>query len=446
MRMKTILALVGIIAVAFAGWYLSHGSQKGSSFVFIFPREAKAAQIESDLKLLKKRNYAFFTVDELSASLKNKAIPSKTAVIVIEQPPTRRLRAFLKSKNIPVVFFIGVNEATSTEKAPGQTFGLRLSFPDPKPKPVASGYISINFDDGWESVYENALPTLAKESMPATAFIIPQSIVDENANYMNPSQLRSLQSSGWELGSHSYEHEHFGMLSTAAANRSLATSKSYLQGLGLYIYGFAFPYGEYKPETLLLANEYYGYVRLSDDNFDIAGRKVIDSFVIRNSFSLNWLKAKIAEAKSKHLGLVLLFHEVSNDGRPYSVAISRFKEATRIIKDSGLPVYSNVALLGKPLFLRQEYGDHLESEVEYVKRMRFSLRSQRSLLERAGIRTRALLYPQGVVTGGLIKAAQLEGVEVAFGGTVGHLTNNLSPYEVRTVTVSEGILRRALAY
>lgn len=321
-----------MLFISAVSWYFYQGYRKETSFILRFPRDAKTAEIEKDLILLKKKSYRFLSLAQLQKDLKKGFFPSKAVAIIIEQAPTARLQAFLKSRKIPAAFFISADQAAMAKKYKKLTFGLKLTFPKPKQHFIQSGYVSINFDDGWASVYQNGLPILRKASLPASAYIIPKTMVDGNDHYMTADQIRGLQSSGWEIGSHSFGHEHFEKLGQKATDRSLAVSKSYLQGLGLHIYGFAFPYDKFKADSLIIAKNYYGYYRLGTDNFNYSSTELIDSFAWKNGFSLNWIKSKLDEAKKKKLGVVFVFHEVSDNGRPYAIKISLFKKVVEAIK------------------------------------------------------------------------------------------------------------------
>ncbi len=53
---------------------------------------------------------------------------------------------------------------------------------------VRQGYVSITFDDGYSSTYENAFPILSKYEFPATIFVVTGYIGVEK-NFMNWEQL-----------------------------------------------------------------------------------------------------------------------------------------------------------------------------------------------------------------------------------------------------------------
>lgn len=55
-------------------------------------------------------------------------------------------------------------------------------------------YISITFDDGWDSIYENAFPILQRYNYPATLFVITGKI-GKYDNYINWDQET------WKMGS-----------------------------------------------------------------------------------------------------------------------------------------------------------------------------------------------------------------------------------------------------
>ena len=70
--------------------------------------------------------------------------------------------------------------------------------------------VAITFDDGFASDYVVAAPELASRGMKATSFINPIQVDQEGR--VSVDQLRELQTSGWEIGSHGMQHEDLTLL------------------------------------------------------------------------------------------------------------------------------------------------------------------------------------------------------------------------------------------
>ena len=67
------------------------------------------------------------------------------------------------------------------------------------PKPIL-----LTFDDGSETIYENALPMMQRYNFTGVSYIVYNYV--GTRNYMNADQIRALYAAGWEVGSHSLSH------------------------------------------------------------------------------------------------------------------------------------------------------------------------------------------------------------------------------------------------
>jgi len=129
-------------------------------------------------------------------------------------------------------------------------------------------YVAVTFDDGFESVVENALPELVKRGIPATLFI-PSGHLGQrpgwitnlnntnfNESVMSPGRLQSIQSDLLKIGSHSVTHRSLTQLQEQETMKELVDSKMKLETL-LHdkITSFSFPYGAYNTTVLKLAKK-----------------------------------------------------------------------------------------------------------------------------------------------------------------------------------------------
>ena len=120
------------------------------------------------------------------------------------------------------------------------------------PKPIV-----LTFDDGSETVYENALPILQRYHFTGIAYIVYNYIGIKN--YMSADQIRAVDAAGWEIGSHSLSHADL----TARPERQkdeIVESRRQLEALlGIPILSFAYPFGAYDSASLHYVHQ-AGYV------------------------------------------------------------------------------------------------------------------------------------------------------------------------------------------
>jgi peptidoglycan/xylan/chitin deacetylase (PgdA/CDA1 family) len=114
----------------------------------------------------------------------------------------------------------------------------------------------ITFDDGYESVFRNALPTLTENRFKAIQFLVvnhigrwnewdaPRGEVPEKL--MDDVQIREWLAAGQGIGSHTLTHPSLTALSESAAREELRVSKSKLEDrFGVRVEHFSYPYGDW---------------------------------------------------------------------------------------------------------------------------------------------------------------------------------------------------------
>jgi peptidoglycan/xylan/chitin deacetylase (PgdA/CDA1 family) len=124
---------------------------------------------------------------------------------------------------------IGVSEAASRMAATG---GIRAR--------VAA----ITFDDGFRSVFDHAFPVLMRHRLPATVFLVAQTLTPEGRpvdwvddppvgglSTLALDQIREMQEAGVGFGSHSYAHHDLTTLSQEECERDLRASRELLEDL-----------------------------------------------------------------------------------------------------------------------------------------------------------------------------------------------------------------------
>ena len=108
---------------------------------------------------------------------------------------------------------------------------------DLPPKPVV-----ITFDDGHQSVYDNAFPIMQDFGFPGVFYIVANRI-NGAQDFVDVDELRTMIDAGWEIGSHSYTHPDLTK-NRANAAYEVGQSKVDLQNaLGVEVTSFAYPYG-----------------------------------------------------------------------------------------------------------------------------------------------------------------------------------------------------------
>ncbi len=114
--------------------------------------------------------------------------------------------------------------------------------------------VIITFDDGFESVYNNAFPMLKKFGWNAVVFVLADKNITTDvwdkkcgfpaSNLLRQEQIIEMNNSGFEIGSHSMSHADLTSISLRAAGYEISYSKEVLENLiNTEIVSFCYPFG-----------------------------------------------------------------------------------------------------------------------------------------------------------------------------------------------------------
>ena len=104
------------------------------------------------------------------------------------------------------------------------------------------GAVSLTFDDGVITQFDNAFPLLQEHGLKGTFFIIVKHLFGDE-DYMDEIDIVDLAAGGQEIGSHTYEHHNLKKLEPWQLDAELSLSQSFLQELsGQDVATIAYPY------------------------------------------------------------------------------------------------------------------------------------------------------------------------------------------------------------
>lgn len=102
--------------------------------------------------------------------------------------------------------------------------------------------VVITFDDGHQSVYDNAFPIMQEFGFPGVFYIVANRI-NGSPDFVGVDQLAEMIAAGWEIGSHGYSHLDM-TLNHDLADKEIRQSKLDLEwALSTKVLTFAYPYG-----------------------------------------------------------------------------------------------------------------------------------------------------------------------------------------------------------
>jgi peptidoglycan/xylan/chitin deacetylase (PgdA/CDA1 family) len=120
------------------------------------------------------------------------------------------------------------------------------------PKPIL-----LTFDDGSETIYENALPIMHRYKFTGVSYIVYNYI--GVSHYMNADQIRALDAAGWEIGSHSLSHRDLTAYPSRQMDEIVESRRRLESLLGVPVLSFAYPFGAYDSDSLHYVHQ-AGYI------------------------------------------------------------------------------------------------------------------------------------------------------------------------------------------
>lgn len=118
-------------------------------------------------------------------------------------------------------------------------------------------WIAITFDDGYKSIYDNALPILKQKQWPFTVFVNPNS-VKTSSLYMNWEQIEELTKHNVTIANHTLNHENLVQdgLSIEEIKHNILNAEQIIKDkLDQNHKMLAYPYGEYNEQIKKLIKE-----------------------------------------------------------------------------------------------------------------------------------------------------------------------------------------------
>lgn len=214
-----------------------------------------------------------------------------------------------------------------------------------EPKLFEEPIITIAFDDGWYSIYQNA-QLLEKHSIRTTQYILPGNFNDPQ--YMSKDHVYQMVKAGHDIQSHTMSHPHLPVTTLPDVEKELRESKAILGNVtGREVTDFASPYGKMSPSVLEHVKKVYRSHRNTNgdltnldsgdinikDKFDIFN---INSYTVKNTDTAEDLQKLIEYTKQQKGWLVLTYHQVDNSGALFSVTPAALDAQLAQIKKSGI--------------------------------------------------------------------------------------------------------------
>lgn len=122
--------------------------------------------------------------------------------------------------------------------------------------PLPEKTVAITVDDAYASFAAEAWPRLKRHGFPATLFVSTDPVDQGLDRYLDWDAIRALAADGVTIGHHGAAHLHMVDAGPAESRADLERASARFRAeLGAVPMLFAFPYGEFDPETAALVRE-----------------------------------------------------------------------------------------------------------------------------------------------------------------------------------------------
>lgn len=203
------------------------------------------------------------------------------------------------------------------------------------------GMVTICYDHGDASVYENAFPLHQQYNHPGVNYVLPAHV--GRRGMVTVEQLREMEEAGWETGSHSKNHLHFKDLRDREIREQLEFPIEWLQEHALGYTSFAYPFW-FDTDPYPVVSEYHESAVTSFGkvvNMPPANRYKLERFMFDDGLKDNLIKDLLDEAVVKGGWLILYTHAVAEDNQPtvnHGINQHRLEFLFEEIKKRGLKV------------------------------------------------------------------------------------------------------------
>ncbi len=206
-----------------------------------------------------------------------------------------------------------------------------------------NGAVTLTFDNGWLSQYQNAVPKMSQDGLKGTFYIITHELSDYGYTaFMSKADIQKMYAMGEEIGSHTQTHPYLTSLSYSQQQQEINGSRQDLLAMNVGpINSFAYPYGDYDQTTVQLVKDagytnarstITGYTTPYSDHYQLP------RLVVLNTTTPAEMEQWIDEAVADKAWLIIEFHQVDTSGDTYAITPANFNPVMDYLAQKGVSV------------------------------------------------------------------------------------------------------------
>ncbi|MCC7570499.1 polysaccharide deacetylase family protein [Candidatus Micrarchaeota archaeon] len=213
-----------------------------------------------------------------------------------------------------------------------------------KPEQYERGIVSLSFDDGVLTQYENAFPLMQKYNYTGTVYYAINTTRFyelEPRKLMSVENLIEMHGVGWEIGAHTVNHVNLKNADDEQLEYELTYPIEFFKEEGITVKTISFPYGAYDERVIENIKKYYAASRTSMWGFNDRGtdKYHLKTKVIQIDSSPEEICRWIKQAEQNKEWVILMFHSVENEKtKKYDISVHEFEQILRCINQSDIKV------------------------------------------------------------------------------------------------------------
>lgn len=215
--------------------------------------------------------------------------------------------------------------------------------PMPTLPTFTKGMVSLDFDDGWLSTFQNGIPILDAAGYKSTQYIIT-GYMQFAPTYVTSAQVQQMNNNGHDIEAHSQTHPDLTTLTQAQITQEISGSKQDLINIGITPVSFAFPYGTYN-STVLQTVKDAGFsasrtALIQDGGFNYKNQNpyLLKTQDVQSATTLADIQVWIDNAATTKTWLILTLHSVAGDGTQYDTPPAKLQSIVNYLKTSNVDV------------------------------------------------------------------------------------------------------------
>ena len=218
----------------------------------------------------------------------------------------------------------------------------------PAPELFNEPLLSVTYDDGWESIYSQAMPILQRNGIRTTQYVL--SGVEKDEQYMSWDQIAAMQTAGHEIACHSVSHPDLTTLDDKHLREQIKGCKTDLTTRFGSVTNFASPYGAETGHTVNEISKVFASQRnangelgdgITDEDVNTRAnfsRYDIIGITVRGDTTIDQLKAVLEYAKAHNAWVVLTYHQADDEDSKFALDITKMTKQLEFLSKSDIRI------------------------------------------------------------------------------------------------------------